>query len=232
MIEGFTTEEKRGFSDIFWLPLLIAVLLFLAHFIKIPRKLLVLIPFLSLQAQAGMLDWYYIHQASSAYHDKAYKEAAYYYQKITRKSLQSQMNLAACYYEGGAYAKARALYSTLQSNNPKIKKKLLFKLANTAVKEKDYASARAFYREALVFGKDEDILHNLKSIAHKKNNPHAPKAQGGDDEIKMKANAQAQNASNKKEAEGGSAPQANSHPIGYKAYELINKGYIHEKQPW
>jgi len=229
--EQFSTKDKQASYDIFWVPLLIALILFLAHYIKVPKRFLALIPFLTLNAEAGLLDWYYIHQASSHYHDKAYKEAANYYQKIEHKTMQSQMNLASCYYQAGAYAKARSLYSALHSHNPQIKKKLLFKLGNCAVKEEDYESARAYYRDALVFGKDEDILYNLKQIAHKKTDSHAPKAKG-EDKMKMKADTQAQSAKNKKEAEGGNAPKAASHPLGYKAYDLINKGYINEKKPW
>jgi len=41
--------------------------------------------------------------------------------------------------------------------------------------------------------------------------------------------------SNTKEQEKGKLtldPKQEKHPLSSKVYELINKGYIHEKQPW
>jgi hypothetical protein len=39
-------------------------------------------------------------------------------------------------------------------------------------------------------------------------------------------------ASSKQEKKTSHSSSTLSHPLSYKAYELINKGYIHEKNPW
>ena len=225
-------KEKLAYFELFWIPLLLSLILFFFYFVKIPKKILLLIPFLTLSGKAGLLDWYYIQKAQNSYHDRNYKEAEKNYQNIAHKTLQSQMNLANTYYQAGAYTKAKTVYKRLKSSNPALKKVLLFKLGNCAVKLEDYESARGYYHDALVFGEDADILYNLKLIAHKKPpcNPSPKKA--GNEKDKVKSSQSAGKTKESKSGEDASAPSKLSRPLGYKAYELINKGYIDEKKPW
>jgi len=226
-------KEKVGYYELFWIPLLLSLALFFLYFVKIPKKILALLPFLALQADAGLLDWYYLQKAQSSYHDKHYKQAVEYYEKVTHKTMQSQMNLANTYYRVGAFVKAQALYGTLKSSNPKIKKRLLFKLGNCAAQLGEYEKAKSYYLDALLFGKDADILHNLKVIAKKKKeNLPVPKKTSHDKEKKKSSSASGKSKKGKKGDASSSAPSQRSHPLGFKAYELINKGYIDEKKPW
>ena len=84
----------------------------------------------------------------------------------------------------------------------------------------------------MVFGEDADILHNLKRIANKKklDNP-APKKSGNENEKVKSSKAEGKGNASKK-GDDASAPSQLSRPLGFKAYELINKGYIDEKKPW
>lgn len=224
-------KEKLGYYELFWIPLLLSLVLFFLYYVKIPKKLLVLIPFLTLSGDAGLLDWYHIQEAQKSYHDKQYKKAVESYEKVEHKTMQSQMNLANAYYQGGAYTKAKTVYNGLKSTNPTIKKLLLFKLGNCASKLEDYESAKAYYHDALVFGEDADILHNLKLIANKKQDKHSPKKAGNDKE-KRKSSSTSGKSKNAKQGDSSSSPSELSRPLGFKAYELINKGYIDEKKPW
>jgi Ca-activated chloride channel family protein len=229
---SFSQKEHRSKRELFWIPLLLAIGIFFFYFIEIPKKFLLLIPFLAPNADAALLDWYYIHQAKSYYHDRDYKEAAKAFSKIEHQTLQSQMNLANCYYQAGAYTKAKALYQTLLTSNRLRKQRLLFKLGNIAVKLKDYESAKGYYEEALALGKDSDILHNLALIIHKKNPPIKAPTTKGKSKEKVKSNQASAKAKGSKKEGDSTAPSKKSHPLGYKAYELINKGYIDEKKPW
>ncbi len=224
-------KENLSYYELFWLPLLVALILFFFYFIKIPKKIVALLPFLALHAEAGLLDWYYIEKANSSYHDKAYKEAVQSYEKVQHKTMQSQMNIANAYYQGGAYTKAKSIYNSLKSSNPRLKKRILFKLGNCAAKLEDYESARGYYEESLAFGKDEDILYNLTLIEGKKRDDKAPQKSGKEKE-KVKSTQSEGSAKNAKKGDNASDSSTLSHPLGFKAYELINKGYINEKKPW
>ena len=226
-------KEKLGYYELFWIPLLLSLLLFFFYYVKVPKKILALIPFLTLSGDAGLLDWYYIQEAQKSYHDKEYKEAEKSFLMIKHKTIQSQMNLANTYYQAGAYTKAKSVYNTLKSTNPSLKKTLLFKLGNCAAKLEDYESARGYYHDSLLFGEDTDILYNLKLIANKKKvDDPAPKKTGNDKEKRISSDASSGKNKNSKQGDSTSAPSQLSRPLGYKAYELINKGYIDEKKPW
>jgi len=225
-------QKQQGYYELFWLPLLLSLILFFMHYVKIPKKLLLLFPFLTLQSDAGLLDWYYLKQAQISYHDKHYKEAVVNYEKVEHKTMQSQMNLANAYYQAAAYTKAKMIYNTLKSSNPTFKKTLLFKLGNCAVKLEDYETARGYYHDALAFGKDMDILHNLKLIADKKAPDNHQPEKSGNEKEKVKSDKSSVNAKESQSGEDGSAPSKLSRPLGFKAYERINKGYIDEKKPW
>lgn len=249
-------KERLAYLELFWIPTLLALFLFLFHFIHLPKKLLLILPFLAPYAEAGLLDWYHISQAKKAYHDRAYKTAISHYEKITSKTIQSMLNLANSYYQAGDYTQARRIYLNLKTTNPRFKKEILFKLANCAVMKKEYDEAKALYFKALRFGKDDDILANLRLIADKKteqkrdflNFQTKNKAPNKAENERDKKSKERQSSSGKPQQQGAgkagdskannrdshAATQASklTHPLGYRAYELINKGYLDEKTPW
>ena len=249
-------KEKVGYKELFWIPLVFSLVLFLSYFISIPKKILALIPFLTLQADASLLDWYYIDKANDSYRDASYKTAVQNFEKIGYKTMQSQMNLANSYYQIGNFKKAKSLYASLSSTNPKLKKIIFYKLGNCSAKLKEYDRAKGYYQKALAFGNDKDIVYNLKLIAHKiqkqrrdfptfksedrekENTPQGSKKQktepkGGKKSTKSGVGSKASGQSSKtKSSSQKSHPSKLTRPMGFKAYELINKGYISEKNPW
>lgn len=175
------------------------------------------------------------------YEVKNYKEAIQYFSKIEHKSMQSQMNLANSYYQSKNYQKAKDLYEDLESTNPKIKYLLLYKLGNCAVRLKDYKSAKIYYQNALIFGKNRDIIYNLKVISfiQRKNRKDFVSFHSGDkerantpQESKKKKAKKKKDEKNSQKLDKKKIEQSYKRPLGYKAYELINKGYIDEKKPW
>ncbi len=251
-----TQRTKVGYLELFWIPLILALVLFLFSFISIPKKFLALIPFLTLHADAGLLDWYHISQAQKSYHKGFYKKAIKNFEKIEYITMQSQMNLANSYYQVGNFKKAKSLYALLSSSNVKLKKVILYKLGNCNTKLKKYDQARSYYQKALVFGNDKDIVYNLKLIATKKqkqrrdfpafkcedkakeDTPQGSKKQksvskGGKKSTKTGMGTKSSGQSSKTKSSSKKIQNSKlTRPMGFKAYELINKGYISEKNPW
>ncbi len=249
-------KEKIGYKEIFWIPLFMALVLFLLYFIKVPKKVLAIVPFLALQSEAGLLDWYYISKADESYSKGLYKEAAKNFEKIEYKTMQSQMNLANSYYQAGRFKDAKSIYLSLYTTNPKFKKRILYKLGNCFAKLKEYDRAKSYYKKALAFGEDKDIEYNLKLIASKKqeqrrdfaaikseekekeNSPQGDKEQkankSGGAKAKSKTGMGSKGSGKSSKTKAGSKTQNAklTRPMGFKAYELINRGYISEKTPW
>jgi Ca-activated chloride channel family protein len=249
-------KEKKGYIELFWIPLLLAVILFFFSFVKIPKKFLLLLPFLGIKSEAGLLDWYYINEANINYKEASYKEAAQNFEKIRHKTMQSQLNLANSYYQAGNFKKAKSIYKSLKTTTPKFKKIIFFKLGNCSAKLKEYDIAREYYQKALCFGYDEEIMYNLKFISKKEQRQRRDfpafksedKAkddtpQGSDKKQNDKSGTKKSTKTGVGSKSQGSSSNTKSdiksvksskltRPLGYKAYELINKGYIDEKNPW
>lgn len=249
-------KEHKGYKELFWIPLVLAIGFFFFGFVKIPKKFLLFVPFLALNSEAGLLDWYYIKQAEKSYENSSYKEAVQDFEKIEHKTMQSQLNLANSYYQAGSFKKAKSLYKSLRSTNPKYKKIIFFKLGNCSARLKEYKNAREYYQKALAFGYDEDIMYNLKLIAKKEqkqrrdfpafksedkakeNTPQGSDKKkndksGSKKSTKTGTGSKAQGSSSNKKSDIKNVKSSKlTRPLGYKAYELINKGYIDEKTPW
>ena len=248
-------KEKVGYVELFWIPLFVASVLFLLFFIKVPKKVLAIVPFLALSSEAGLLDWYYVSKANDSYSKGLYKEASKNFEKIEHKTMQSQVNLANSYYQAGSYKNAKAIYLALSSTNPELKKLIFYKLGNCFVKLEEYDRARSYYLKALSFGDDEDVEYNLKLIEskkqkqrrdfaaiksedkEKKNSPKGSKKQkpnksGGKSNSKTGMGSKGAGVSSKNKSSSKAQQSKLTRPIGFKAYELINRGYIDEKTPW
>jgi Ca-activated chloride channel family protein len=250
-------KSSVGYVELFYIPLLLALVLFLLHYIKLLKKVLLLLPFLATFSEAGVLDWYYIEKASSSYSEKNYKDAIVYFQRVSHKTMQSELNLANSYYQNHSYKKAYNIYKNLNSSNKDIKKVIYYKMANCEVKLKKYDKAKNHYVDALSFGEDRDIAYNLYKIINlhtsrrdfpaaktkEQNDKNTPQGKNNTKNQKKKSKGSGKNQGSKsatsnsntqekKRSSSSSSSGTFSHPLGYKAYDTINKGYIDEKKPW
>jgi Ca-activated chloride channel family protein len=249
-------KKQKGYIELFWIPLVLALIFFFLYFVKVPKKFLLLLPFLGVSSEASMLDWYYIKEANISYKNSSYKKAIENFENIGHKTMQSELNLANCYYQAGQYKKAKSLYKSLKSKNPQIKKIIFYKLGNCSAKLKEYKQARVYYQKALSFGDDKDIVYNLKLIVKKidqqrrdfpafksedkakENTPQGSdkkknENKGSKKSTKTGVGSKAQGSSSKTKSNTKKVNSSKiTRPLGYKAYELINKGYIDEKTPW
>jgi len=228
-------KKRYSYVELFWIPLVVALVLFFFHFVRLPKKVLLMIPFLSLPSQSGVLDWYYLHQSKTAYEKGAYQKALQALEEISSKTLQSEFDKALLYYKTGEYRKAQTILSSLATKDPQLKFKILFLEGNTYVRQKKYQKARIAYQQALILKKDPAVLENLRLILGKveQSQPKPPVYQKKESR-KVAFASKTQKPKKQKERAGKTKNSRTkvTRPLGYKAYELINEGYIHEKKPW
>lgn len=255
------TKMKKQNQELYFIPLLFALVLFLLLHTKGIKYLLLVLSLLGIQAHASFLDDYHLISAYKAYEKQEYTSSIQALKNIDKASLQSLMLLAHTYYKQGKYKNALILYHSIRSKQKSIKQSLYYHIANSHALLHEYSKAKSYYAKALQLGEDEDSRYNLGLIALLGDKEKAslgiahPKSQSN-------ASSSTKNISSKEDTneedkpstndsgkgEGSTSPQKakkppsklladdkeeeNPQPLGSKVYELINKGYMHEQRPW
>ncbi len=258
-IERHTINKmQHQHTELYQFPLAIAVLLFLILHTRAVKFLLPLAALWGIQANASLFDIHTLHQAYEQYRSGDFNATERSLSRINTPSLQSQMTQANTYYKQGRYSKALITYRSIRTTSPKIKQILLYNIGNCYTQTKSYDKAIISYSKALQLGEDADSAYNLKLVAFKKAesenklNFARPKSQGGkspkkpdDDEGRESQDQQDSGGS----SGGGGSKQKNKakkkilqpnkeeereqkQPLSSRVYDLINKGYVHEKAPW
>ena len=255
-------KMQRHYAERYQFVLVLALLLFLMVHTRAVKYLVLLFSLLGLQAQASVLDIYHLKQAYSAYKKEDFGTASKRLKQIAEPSLQSQLALGNSAYKEGAYKKAIAIYRVIHSTAIPVKQQLYYNIATAYAKLEAYDKAKMYYTKTLQLGEDEDALFNLKliallsdkkeaglGIAHPKSqNANASKSQSQESdkeerrEDKQSSSGGAGGAEREKQQEKKEEDKENKrlnadndrkqHPLGSKVYDLINKGYIRETQPW
>lgn len=248
-------KMQRQHKEWYQLPLMLALLLFLMLHTRAIKYLVVIFAFFGVHTQASFLDLYHLQQSYQNYEKHIFNAAMEHLKKIQNPSLQSQFALANSYYKEEAFSKAIQVYKSIQSKSPTVKQALYYNIANAYAKLKAYDKAKTYYTKALQLGKEVDALYNLNLIALLVDKTDAslgiahPKSQSSDSsksESQEKLDEQKEDQPSSGSSGGGDnsiqeekkkqrlLPGKNDdkHPLSSKAYELINKGYIRETQPW
>jgi len=255
------SKMQYHYTELYQIPLLIALILFLMLHTRASKYLLILFTLSGFQLQASVWDGYYLHKAYNAYAVQDFNASKKALKKVELPSLQSRFALANTYYKQHKYKKAIAVYQSIHSTHAKIKQKLYFNIANAHTMLQAYDKAKLYYTKALQLGKDDDALYNLKLVALLKQKEDAqlgiahPKSQNSDasksesqESVEDKAQSRDEDQSSSGSGSGGESKEKKSdkeekkrlkmdkeaepHPLSSKVYELINKGYIRETQPW
>jgi Ca-activated chloride channel family protein len=165
------------------------------------------------------------------------------------------MTLANTYYKMHDFKKAIKVYKSILSTSVNIKQQLYYNIANAYAAQGSYSKAKLYYTKTLQLGFDADARYNLKLVSTLKDKDDAdvgiahPKAQSSassksDSQDKEESQEEDQPSSgsggggeNKAKEEKKKSKLLNDQtpqkqPLGSKVYELINKGYIRETQPW
>ena len=249
-------KMQRHYLELYQIPLTLALLLFFMVHTRAVKYLLILFTLLGVQAEASVLDNYHLNLAYKSYEGSDFNETRRQLKQIKIRSLQSQIVLANTYYKQRAFKKAIQTYKSIRSTSPKTKQQLYYNIANAYALLESYDKAKIYYTKALQLGEDPDAKYNLQMIALLSDTKSAdlgiahPKSQ---DSSSSKSESQEETKESKSEDEpssgsgGGGESQTQKeqekskllsdgsqeqHPLGSKVYELINKGYIREKQPW
>ena len=248
------------YLELYQVPLALAVLLFLLLHTRGVKYLLILFTFIGFQAEASVTDTYHLSRAYEHYTKADYNATLLALKEINTPSLQSQMTLANTYYKQNAFKKSINVYKSIRSTSISVKQQLYYNIANAYAMQKSYSKAKVYYTKALQLGTDADTKHNLTlvalladkkdahlGIAHPKSqDASSSKSESQDkDETRSEdepssgsggAGKSSEESSSEKEKQEKSkllddGPE-DKHPLSSKVYELINKGYIHETQPW
>ena len=255
-------KMQNSALELYRIPLLLALLLFLMLHTRAVKYLLLVAAFWGSHLNASLLDTYRLQQAYEQYQSGDYNRTANTLKQIETPSLQSRLLKANTYYKQGRYKKALLTYQSIRSRSAATKQILFYNIANCYAALKSYQKAAHYYTMALQLGEDADALHNLKLVILKKNeeenklafarpvsqnstpaNPEEEKENSDEDGGKSEENAgggsggggesKTQNRERKKEKVTLiQSKSEEKQPLGSKVYELINKGYIHEKEPW
>jgi len=207
-------------------------------------------------SNASFWDSYHLSNAYECYHNQEYNATLLQLDKIETPSKESQVIFGNTLYRQGAYQKAIERYQSIHSTSIELKQHLYYNIANSYVKLEAYDKARDFYAKVLQLGEDKDATENLRMIALLNNQKEGalgianPKSQNSSSSKSEKKESQEKSRdenqpssgnggdgelSKEKKREKGklmSSHKEEKHPLGSKVYELINEGYIYEKQPW
>jgi Ca-activated chloride channel family protein len=243
-------------TELFWLPLLVAFLLFFALETTLAKRWLVVVllaPW-SERLEAGMLDFYYIKKAKIAYEKNDFKTAVNAYKAMGDKNQETLMNLANSYYYAGELEKAVATLKRIKTSDHQRKAALFYNIGTIQIHLGIYASAKTNLLKSWTLVQDNQTMQNLRyvneRILQEPPSQLQSRKQGKEEE------AASQEASNKQSKQSGtlnmqvstassggggktteqeeSKLQVNQkpRPTSSHLYELINQRSVHEEKPW
>jgi len=195
-----------------------AFVLFVIAVLDIKAKIVWILLFFGIQIQAGILDFYYIKTQN--------------YCKID--NFQGQYNCAVMLYKKTDYTKALNIFEKLTTNEINVKSNLYYNIANCYFMKKDYNKAVLNYQKSLQLIYTKDAKFNLSKALFKHNQipqQSKNKKQNNDKNFKSKSTQQNSKILNLKKVKL-ITKEENKYILGSKSYNMINKGYIDEKQPW
>jgi len=252
-------KMQYHYKEWYSLPLALAMLFFLLLHTRGIKFLLLLFTLLSLPLQASFLDLYFLQQAYKSYENKTYPLVEKHLKKIETPSLQSRVLLANTYYKQENYKQAISTYKSISTRSVSKKQMLYYNIATAYTQMRAYDKAKIYYTKVLQLQPDEDAKFNLALIALKHDKKEAslgiahPKSQSADSSKSESQEKKKENENEEDQPSSGSGGGGESsskekqkesklrrdenqedtpHPLGSKVYELINKGYIRETQPW
>jgi Ca-activated chloride channel family protein len=254
------TKLQYSYQEWYALPLALAMVLFLFLHTRMIRYLIPIFLLFGVSLEASFLDEYYIHKAYTQYQNHAYEKTLNTVKNIEYPSLQSSLIQANSYYKQSRYKEAISVYKSIRSRSRKTKQQLYYNIANAYAQLGTYSKAQIYYTKALQLGNDDDTRHNLACVVLRKDK-HTnllgiahPKSQGdthkqSDTPTQEEKDNNSEDTPSSGTGGGGEKKskkpsQKKEHtlledlslqqkqPLSSKVYELINKGYIRETQPW
>ncbi len=252
----WSTSYKKERQELYWMPLLLAILLslyiFTTLFDPLLKRLRRFVPLLLIATtlHASILDEITIERAYKAYEAQKYHKSAKLFDKLPY--LEAKYGEALSLMHLGKYDLAAKILASLQANDPKTQARIFYARGLCYEKMRNYEKALQLFIQAAQLSKDERIVEHIQKLAFKKNEkkPIPPfakqkrvlqksdkkgsrkKGAGGSNmqSTALASNSQGGKKSSKKQEV--LAKKGSQMPLSSELYETINKGYIHETTPW
>ncbi|OQX73451.1 MAG: hypothetical protein B6D59_05585 [Campylobacteraceae bacterium 4484_4] len=216
----FKERKIKTYRELFYYPLMLALLFMLFAFSSLPKKTPValwLIALLSLPAPspASMLDFRVIQKAQKAYQNGEYAKAAALYEKLVRSKQNAATfyALGNAYYKSGKYQKALVSYGHVITKDPELEYKKEFNMGNCYFQMQKYRKALELYLQAQKIHDSEDLRYNIELTKKRLRQQQKKRNRSGQKEPKKAQNKKSQKRSNsaqksqKPASKGEKAPQ-------------------------
>ncbi len=245
------------YSELFYIPLLIALFAFVAAFTtvgeKISQRFLPLLALIGISAQGGVLDFAYLHLAHTDYVQGNFERSAAWYDKV--EGNEARYNRANALYKAGKYTEALALYRQIRSNDPLFKSTLFYNIGNCHIRLQEFENARNALLKSLSLRYTKAADENLRAIAgaaekqtlnvrkekkdqfsKEENAPTGeskPSKQGGGSNMQTDmASGGGGDEGKKTEGDARLSMAQGKAKLSSRQYELINQRSVHETKPW
>jgi len=188
------------YKELFIYPLWLGLLFISLGFFSIrnlKRVIPVLVLFLGVHSNAGILDWHYLNEAKSAYQKGDYQKSVELYKKVN--SDEAKFNEADSLYKMKKYKEALKVYNEIKDN--KLKEKVEYNKGNCYAKMNKIDEAINSYKNALKLNpNDKDAKYNLELLEkkkHQKQNKHNKNHKNNKKQNKKNKNNKQNNQHNK-----------------------------------
>ncbi|CAM3547898.1 VWA domain-containing protein [Arcobacter aquimarinus] len=210
--EKFEKKEYKTYTELFYYPLFIAIVLLLFAFSSLPNlknlKLSIFIIFISFNflktdlLAFSIFDFKTIKEANNAYKEGDFVKASKEFDKLDENEFKDY-NLANSLYKNNNFEEAIKLYENIKTTSSDLEFKRLHNLGNSYVQINDLNNALKKYEEALKLKNDSKTRDNLelvKSILEKKEDNQNNEPQNNQEEKKKDNKPSKNNNINKEES--------------------------------
>ncbi|BCD59890.1 MULTISPECIES: VWA domain-containing protein [unclassified Nitratiruptor] len=247
-----TKTQTMDKIELFFIPLFIATILLLYIYTTLFEKIRSFIPFMIILAfplHASLLDEWKLQKGYKAYYNKEYKKSLKYFQNLPY--LEARYAQAMALMKLGKYKEAINILQSIKTKDIALKAKIYKNLGVCYEKIRKYDEALQYYVLAAQYKPNSDLIKKIEVLALKKRpkklllpfskkkivkKEHGKKDKGksaGSSNLQTAALASSSRGGKKTKQKSQSITQkGSSMPLGSRLYDLINKGYIHEKHPW
>ena len=245
------SETKKEKIELFFIPLLAAFLLYLHIYTKIfenIKKLRFFVLLIAIGVQASLVDEFMLQRAYILLEKQKYQKAAKILQNMNYLEARFALGVALC--QIGKVPEAIEVFEHIRSKEPEVKRKIYFNLGLCYERKRDYEKALRYFLRAYQLRQDRTTFAKIKKLVFKrqekklllpfskqkivpkegKKGKEGKKSAGGSN-INLAIQSGGAKGGKKQKARGVSK-KAKAIPMSSRVYDLINKGYIDEKNPW
>jgi Ca-activated chloride channel family protein len=247
----------QTYQELFYVPLAFSLIAFMLAMTtlgeKFSRGWVILLAFIGLSAQGGVLDFGYNYWATHQYQHHNYEDAAHLFGRIN--SPYAQYNHANSLYKAGKYDQALALYRTIRSRDPFFKSLIYYNMGNCHIRLQSFEEARNAFLASLTLNYTPQADANLRFIAHaqekktlntrkekKDTFDHEENAPTGEKKVAKEGGGSNLKSDMKSGGGGDGGKKVEGDPrfsasqgkaqLSSTQYELINARSVHETNPW